>query len=229
MPFEEAVERLVNDITEVGLLTSDLARRYEGMFGGFRRELETALGQTSTIEEAAETVLLLVEAGAAALRSSFPHQSRIDCKDGCSACCHLFVAVPPGTASVIAAHVRTHFDRGNRDALMIRLAEAAAVLASAGNPLLSRVRCPLLGEDDRCTIYAVRPLACRAFTSRSVSRCQSFIFEEEPSAHGGVEQNPAHYRLHMVATECLQSAARARGQPAEQRGLVQSLYDELGA
>ena len=23
--------------------------------------------------------------------------------------------------------------------------------------------CPLLGEDDRCTIYAVRPQACREF------------------------------------------------------------------
>jgi len=72
----------------------------------------------------------------------------------------------------------------------------------------------------------VRPLSCRAFTSTSVSRCRQIVSDKEAQA-GGVDQNPAHFRVHMVATLALEQAARSRGLPAQQKGLAQALLDEL--
>ena len=60
------------------------------------------------------------------------------------------MTVTPAEASAIAPHVR----------------DWAAVAAHRGG------RCALLGEDDRCTVYAVRPLKCRAHTSLRVADCR---------------------------------------------------------
>ncbi|NNC27292.1 YkgJ family cysteine cluster protein, partial [Salinisphaera sp. USBA-960] len=98
----------------------------------------------------------------------------------------------------------------------------------AADPTKLRHRCALLGDDNRCTVYDVRPLSCRAFTSRSVARCNDIVFGDIADG-SGVEQNAAHYRIHMEATMALEQAAQRRGLPAQQKGLAQALLDEMGA
>jgi len=112
-------------------------------------------------------------------------------------------------------------------ALIGRLSAAASAIGEVENPLWARVRCPLLDDADGCTIYNVRPLTCRAFTSRSEAACRKFIFETDPASEGGVDQSPAHYRLHVEATHALIDAARNRGLPHGQTGFVAALLAEL--
>ena len=143
----------------------------------------------------------LTEAASASFRDNFPNQPVYACKSACAACCHLFVAVPPGIAEAIAAHIERAFSPAERTALMTRLNEAAAAAAEAQDPARLRRRCPLLGEDNRCSVHEVRPLPCRALTSTSVSRCQKIVFDPT-FATAGVD-----HRIHMEATAALQETA----------------------
>jgi len=79
-----------------------------------------------------------------------PGRATWACAQGCSFCCHLPVTVTPAEAAAIAPRVR----------------DWARVEAHRGG------RCALLGEDDRCTVYDVRPLKCRAHTSVSADDCR---------------------------------------------------------
>ncbi|ANV99621.1 YkgJ family cysteine cluster protein [Bradyrhizobium icense] len=215
---------VIADIAEVGALTRSLAKRYEGIFSHFRSVLLEALQGADTMADGARYAMAMTEAASASFRDNFPNQPVYACKSGCAACCHLFVAVPPGIAEAIAAHIEVTFPPAERTALVTRLDEAAAAAAEVEDPTLLRRRCPLLGEDNRCSVYEVRPLTCRAFTSTSVSRCQQIVFDPAFAA-AGVDQNPALYRIHKEATVALQETARRRGLPAEQKGLARALLD----
>ncbi|WP_210268415.1 MULTISPECIES: YkgJ family cysteine cluster protein [Bradyrhizobium] len=212
------------DIAEVGALTRSLAKRYEGIFSRFGAVLLENLQGAETMARAARSAMAMADAASASFRDNFPNQPVYACKSACAACCYLFVAVPPGIAEAIAAHIEVTFSPVERTALVTRLDEAAAAAAVVEDPKRLRRRCPLLGEDDRCSVYEVRPLTCRAFTSTSVSQCEQIAFDPA-FATAGVKQNPALYRIHMEATSVLQETARRRGLPADQKGLARALPD----
>jgi len=96
------------------------------------------------------------------------------CSEGCSWCCHShLVAMPheavnifqnlPGTLDASAiARVREHCGR-----------VGAAWSEGKARELVGSyfATCPFL-ENDRCSIYAFRPIACRNWFSRSVEACK---------------------------------------------------------
>ena len=226
MDIAAAEASVAADIAEVGALTRSLAKRYEEIFTRFGTILlETMQGQ-QTMADAARSAMALADAASASFRGNFPNQPVYACRSACAACCHLFVAVPPGIGEAIAAHIEATFSPTERTALLARLDEAAAAAATEEDPIRLRRRCPLLGEGDRCSVYEVRPLTCRAFTSTSVARCEQVAFDPA-FATAGVKQNPALYRIHMEATSALQETARRRGLPADQKGLARALLDAL--
>jgi Fe-S-cluster containining protein len=85
------------------------------------------------------------------------------CAPGCAFCCYLPVLVTPAEAAV--------------------LAEAALRLPEV-RPRLERPtrRCAFLGDDDRCLAYDVRPLRCRAHTSKDRSVCERVHAGAKPLA-----------------------------------------------
>jgi len=212
------------EIAEVGALTRSLAKRYEALFSHFGAILLDILQRAETMAHAARSAMAMADAASASFRDNFPNQPVYACRSACAACCYLFVAVPPGVAEAIAEHIEVTFSSAERNALLTRLDEAAAAAAAIDDPTRLRRRCPLLGEDDRCSVYEVRPLTCRAFTSTSVARCEQIAFDPA-FASAGVKQNPALYRIHMEATSVLQETARRRGLPADQKGLARALLD----
>lgn len=222
---EQAVDRVVGEFTEVGALTRSVADRFEGVFRTYRGELQRLADAAPTVADAARDVIAVLEAAGSGFSAAFPNQPAIDCAAGCAFCCHLAVAVPPGVAEMIGDHVAETFTVEAQSALLVRLKAAAAVAAAAVDPTTLRHRCPLLGADDRCTVYPVRPISCRAFTSPSVTRCEALIAGAAPE--GGVPQNASLFRLHRDATAVLEQTARARGEPATQRGLAEALLDAM--
>ncbi|MDB5653247.1 MAG: hypothetical protein JWQ94_860 [Tardiphaga sp.] len=226
MRAQQAIDYMAAEIAEVGTLMRTLSGRYEGIFANLRASLAVALAESPTMAAAARDAAAIAEAAAANFRDHIPNQPATACASGCAPCCHLYVQVPPGTAASMAEHIARAFTPAQREALRDRLRVAAAVIRDAADPLRLRLRCPLLGNDDRCTVYEVRPLSCRAFTSKSLPRCQQVVFGDAQGA--GVEQNAAHYRVHMEATFALEQAAKDRGVASEQRGMVVALLDEIG-
>jgi Fe-S-cluster containining protein len=81
--------------------------------------------------------------------------ARIDCTRCANCCKTMQAAVTEEDSRPIAAHLGMAEDEF-----------VAAYLVEdeeEGGHCMKAVPCPFLGEDDRCTIYAVRPEACREF------------------------------------------------------------------
>lgn len=227
MDQDQARLRVVEDIATVGELTRMVTQRYDTMFSDFYAVLLEALESAPDMADAARMAMALSETAVDTVRSQFAGQPRFACGKGCSPCCHLFVAVPPGVAEAIAAHIDAHFEPAARAQLLLRLEAAAGMAAAAAAPQALRLPCALLDDGGSCTIYEVRPLSCRSFTSTSLPRCQQVVFGDNPDG-GGVDQNPARYRLYEFATRALEETARRRGLPAQQRGLASALLAQLG-
>ena len=228
MSAQDAIDFVSDNIAEVGELMRSLSGRYEAVFGNFRSACGVVCDRAPSLSDAARDIADLAGAASAGVYAHIPNQPMLACSSGCAACCHLYVQVPPGIARMMADHIAAHFSPDERDALLGRLDIAAAAARETADPTKLRHRCPLLGNDNRCTVYDVRPLSCRAFTSRSVARCNDVVFGDIQDG-SGVEQNAAHYRIHMEATFALEQAAQQRGLPAVQKGLAEALLMEMGA
>ena len=102
------------------------------------------------------------------------HGSRIQCRSGCSDCCHqLFqiteieaaeiargvATLPPERSHALAGRSRQYAERRREITAIGGEPEAWGSLPPPG----ARLACPALGEDGACTIYEFRPLICRKF------------------------------------------------------------------
>jgi Fe-S-cluster containining protein len=93
----------------------------------------------------------------------------VTCTKGCAACCYLLVGVTFAEVRAIAAHLIGELSPAQLSALRDELTAATPALVSLRSRdeyLLRRQPCTFLrsGEEPwsgACSIYAVRPLACR--------------------------------------------------------------------
>lgn len=226
MDQELAKRRVVDQISEVGELTRQVSQRYEAIFSSFYGVLVETLDDATSMADAARFTMEMADTAVEGFRTNFVGQPRFACAKGCSACCHLIVAIPPGVAEAMAEHIDAAFSGEERDALILRLEEAVARFRDAEDPQAVRAPCPLLNDEGGCSVYEVRPLSCRSFTSTSLPRCQQVVFGPNPT-NAGVEQNPARYRIYEYATRALEEAARRRGLPGQQQALSAALLAQL--
>jgi Putative zinc- or iron-chelating domain len=113
---------------------------------------------------------------------------KLACREGCSTCCCLRVDVLAHEVFLIADHIRVHFTSEELEDLLARLAaHAELVLPMAPfEHATTNVVCPLL-QNHRCSIYEVRPHACRRHHSQDFAACQ-YTFDhpadlDTPAAH----------------------------------------------
>ena len=122
------------------------------------------------------------EADAAFARVREAHPQSVACHEGCSDCCHaLFDLTLVEAAYLNAAFVKTFPSGPERSAILERAHDAdrkihtikrrafkaeqagedvGAILAAVAG---ERARCPLLDGNERCVLYAVRPITCRVY------------------------------------------------------------------
>ena len=98
---------------------------------------------------------------------------RVACRSGCTYCCMVPVAASAPEVLAIATFVRERFDEERRAALDARIKANIAATEGMDMDQRDRVRldCPFL-EAGKCTVYEVRPVACRGYSSYSVEDCR---------------------------------------------------------
>lgn len=102
-----------------------------------------------------------------------PDAATLACKAGCSWCCHFSIDVRPVEVLNILEFVSREFSASERQ----RIRREAEFNGTQLRPLdeLARmqrnVKCPFL-NDGRCTIYAVRPQACRNYHATDAEGCR---------------------------------------------------------
>lgn len=120
---------------------------------------------------------LVARADEAFERVSRDYPTCVMCKSGCADCCHAVF----GLFLIEAAYLRREFgllSRKEREAAFARGDAADRDLerlrqrldAFQDDPMMQsytmareRIRCPLLDEQDRCILYAHRPITCRVY------------------------------------------------------------------
>jgi len=100
----------------------------------------------------------------------------IACKAGCSYCCYLKVDVHASEAILISEFVKSKLPEETKK-LIIKRAEENWKLIEPMNEvqhMTTNLPCPFL-VDGICSIYSVRPGACRNFHSADVQICKDFF------------------------------------------------------
>lgn len=106
------------------------------------------------------------------------------CVPGCSACCVLNVATLPVEGAAIAAFLRGMLPRGD-------VAAHAAALSSFGDRVrwledqeraARHLACRFLDARGACSVYPVRPLACRSASSLDAADCRAALAGDEDEA-----------------------------------------------
>ena len=105
----------------------------------------------------------------------------VACRAGCAYCCSVRVEVTAPEALQIAEQVQQWPD-AEQAALVLRLQQKSSHHRSAEASLPQRVPCAFLA-DDRCSIYALRPSACRKAHSLSVAACEAGAATIPQSVH----------------------------------------------
>lgn len=102
------------------------------------------------------------------------HGARIQCRKGCTQCCHQLFQITEPEAAVISAAVK-QMPESERADLQARarayLPQREAIMREHGlleawghlPPEGTRLTCPALGDDGGCRIYESRPLICRKY------------------------------------------------------------------
>ena len=155
---------------------------------------------------------------------------RIFCAAGCSNCCTLFVQSSLIEALLVAAELDAAQLYKLQEYVLLQRKSLTGV--SDFLTILRKQRqeigpCPFLDNSDRCSIYAQRPLACRALLSTKPAEWCSVDFStldplEKRLYLESLERPVVAFPVHYVAA--IQNSA----QSVEARLLIQ-MEDQLGA
>ena len=103
------------------------------------------------------------------------------CRSGCAHCCHQAVGVTPPEVFAIHEHLRATRAPAELAAVVrrIRAADDRTRGMTSAERLSPDLPCPFL-VDERCSIYEVRPLACRGTNSLDAAACERTL--RDPAA-----------------------------------------------
>jgi hypothetical protein len=155
------------------------------------------------------------------------HGLALDCKRGCSHCCHLRVHVQPHEAFALAAWLRRHVEPERLAEIVRRLKENVARTRELGEEARKRtnIACALLAPDGACSAYEARPAQCRRYHSLRLAACEAFRTQPDESIESPLHPALAHNAA-VIITQA-QHAVRAAGLEAENADLNFALLEAL--
>lgn len=133
------------------------------------------------------------------IASSFPDNYQIDCRKGCGHCCNFPVETVPQDIIQLALYLKISLSEAEFADLLERLRTDIAERSGE----FMRLPCPLLSDEQSCSVYEHRPLPCRMFTSRNVEDCQQSVLDGRQ-----ISQRPLAYRVYQAGYTSLQIAAQ---------------------
>lgn len=100
----------------------------------------------------------------------------VDCRKGCSLCCHQPVFANSYELRYLTAYIKKNFSEAEKEPVhQLAMEKNDKTGKLAEKEVLSyKHPCPLL-KDGACTAYPARPLACRIYLSMKVDSCYKFF------------------------------------------------------
>lgn len=136
--------------------------------------------------------------------------SKFACRSGCSFCCYAKVSVTPVEVLRIANYLKETLSADEYKAVYARLVELDNVSRGLDVDARWKLRrpCALLTEDGMCSVYSVRPLACRSMHSFDASKCEADLYGEQPV---GIKLDLEYAFAYTSFEHILAEALHARG------------------
>ena len=156
---------------ELSVGTANTARALLRAAPSVERTVELARNAMAATSRLADALLARAPAGAVA------------CKAGCDHCCHQPVGLTPPEALAIFAHLRQTLASEELAAVGARLAQRARETRglSSAQRFSPDQPCPFLAHGT-CSIYEVRPLACRGMNSLDAEECKTRLRDPDARA-----------------------------------------------
>ncbi len=162
------------------------------------------------------------------VKSEFP--AEVSCREKCSDCCYAIFDIPLIEAVYLNHKFREKFSGVEKSRLIDQAAKIDRALfkmkrdahkaVKSGKDELEilaamsqeRMRCPLLGEDNLCILYASRPITCRIYGIPTATAGKSHICGNTHFEQGGkyptVNMDQLYAQLQLISAE-LTAAVKA--------------------
>ena len=156
---------------ELSVGTANTARAVLRAEPNLERTVELARNAMAATSRLADALLSRAPAGAVA------------CRAGCDHCCHQPVGLTPPEALAILAYLRQTLASDELAAVAARLADRERKTRglSSAERFSPEQPCPFLDEG-KCSIYEVRPLACRGMNSLDADECKTRLRDADARA-----------------------------------------------
>jgi len=130
--------------------------------------------------------------------AQLPQRAQIECRKGCSFCCHIGVSCSAPEAIRIAEQI-CGFDPARQAAIRQRLVEREEQTRgrTKEDQFSSQVPCAFLDDTGACSIHDVRPLQCRAWNSLDRGTCEAAFNARDPAAATKIH-GPARKLLNAI-------------------------------
>ena len=158
-------------------IQTKMANSYDEIFINDGYNLATDLTEKASIDAIIDATRQLYEQ-TDLLTGSFLERCKhsnipVDCKMGCEWCCHQPVFALTHEMLIVVEYIRQHFSIEALAQVQKVAAEKTAFTQTLPtNALLSINKpCPLL-RNGACSVYPVRPMACRIYLSSDVKTCK---------------------------------------------------------
>ena len=187
-----------------------------------RREVaEVAAARLVAARTEADLGQLLADVAASVERTLLAHRPpgapAPACGRGCATCCVLNVATLPVEGAAIAAHLRAGVTDAQAQARAAELAAFGDRVRWLGDRerAAHRLTCRFLDPAGGCSVYPVRPLACRSASSLDAAACREALGGDEDEAV--VVMDTLQKVLYDEARHAVAEVLAARGLDARRR------------
>lgn len=204
----------IHDVEHVAAKMRDIGKEYEQLFSNFGRQMYLDLVDLTDNSRVMATCIEHIDTAIDAFEKHFPGSSGVACQKGCHHCCSFHIECPPQVVLEIARHLNETLTKDQLTALLTKLHHDSD---ARKNPL-KRAACPFLDHANTCTIYHVRPLSCRWFSSPDVQLCKQSLTDGR-----NIPQHPTNSRIYQVATSILLACAENRGKYHKQVAFIPAL------
>ena len=198
--------------------------QFDNLFNLLAKEIYHEARTLASSPEVMTTVYEHIQQAEDAFKSHFNEHQNVACGKGCSHCCHFPIQLmPQDLESFVTALKEKQSTEQLNDTL-----DALRHQQSLRQPPFFRAPCAFLDENNSCTVYENRPLACRMFSSENANACKQSL--QDGSA---ISQSTIRYRIFQAATCSLQVLNQQQNRPDTQidftLGLISVLEELLNA
>ena len=163
---------------------------------------------------------------------SISHQAKksnvnIDCRAGCSWCCHQAVFALDYEIKNLALYIKSNLTQSILATIKQRAVEKfkKTKLLKSTDLLNYKSACPLL-DSNKCIAYAARPMACRIYLSKNEDSCKEFFHNpENEQTYPQLLEFPL--RAGRIMNEGFKAALKTNGKIAKEFTIESGLFSIL--